>query len=165
MQTLFHLHYNDDEGVWLSSWRFPVILYCQWLAWCGVSGTQVITIGLRQQPSLSKETQHIEIMLRADKSGELKRCSSSCKARRIDQIKAGLSTVIHGKYTVTDNQSPPVLWPWVFLFGTWQECFQRLRNAGKPVFRIYWRDWHKPISLKLNIYHFEPQNFGGATNN
>jgi len=34
--------------------------------------------------------------------------------------------------TVVDNQSLPVLRPWVFLFGTWQECFQRLGNAGKP---------------------------------
>ena len=63
-----------------------------------MSGTQVITIGLRQQPSLSKGTQHIGITLRADKSGELKRYSGSCKVMRIDQIKAGLSTVIHGKY-------------------------------------------------------------------
>ena len=27
MWTLFHIHYNDEEGVWLSSWRLPVILY------------------------------------------------------------------------------------------------------------------------------------------
>jgi hypothetical protein len=33
--------------------------------------------------------------------GELKRYSGSCKARRIDQIKAGLSTVIHGRYIYT----------------------------------------------------------------
>ena len=64
-------------------------------------------------------------------------------------------------HTVADKQSPPILRPWVFLFGAWQEHPWRLGNAGKPVFRVYWRDWHEPISLKLNIYHFEPQNFGG----
>ena len=63
--------------------------------------------------------------------------------------------------TVMDKQSPLTLRPWVFLFGIWQEHLQRLGNAGKPVFRVYWTDWHEPISLKLNIYHFEPQNFGG----
>jgi hypothetical protein len=56
--------------------------------------------------------------------------------------------------TVADSQSPPILRLWVFLFRTWQELPRRLRNAGKPVFRLYWKDWHKPISLKLNIYHF-----------
>ena len=63
-----------------------------------MSFTQVITVGLRQQPSLNRGTQHIGITLRVVKSGELKRYSGSCKARRIDQIKAGLSTVIHGRY-------------------------------------------------------------------
>jgi len=60
---------------------------CQRLAWCGVSGTQVITIGLRQQPSLSKGTQHIGITLRVDKSGELKSYSGSCKARSYTRSK------------------------------------------------------------------------------
>ena len=44
------------------------------------------------------------------------------------------------------------------------EMTRMLLKAGKLVFRIYWWDWHKPISLKLNIYHFEPQIFA-ATNN
>jgi len=64
------------------------------------------------------------------------------------------------KYTVADNQNPPILWPWVFLFGTRQEHLWRLRNAGKHLFRVYWRYWHEPIILKLNIYLFEPPNFG-----
>jgi hypothetical protein len=66
-----------------------------------VSVTQVVTIGLRQQPSLSGGTQRIGITMRVSKNGELKRSSGSCKARRIDQIKAGLSSVIHGKYIYT----------------------------------------------------------------
>jgi hypothetical protein len=78
-----------------------------------VSFTQVITVGLRQQPSLSEGIQCIGIMLRASKSGELKRYSDSCKARRIDQIKAGLSTVIHGKYIYTNM---------------WLYCLIRLRG-------------------------------------
>jgi hypothetical protein len=41
--------------------------------------------------------------------------------------------------TVADKLSPPVLPPWVFSFGTWQEHPQRLGNAGKPAFRVYWR--------------------------
>jgi len=39
------------------------------------------------------------------RGGELKRYSGSCKARRIDQIKAGPSNVIHGKYIYTK------MWP------------------------------------------------------
>ena len=62
--------------------------------------------------------------------------------------------------TVADNQSPLILWPWVFLFWTWQKHLLRLGNAGKHLFRVYWRDWHEPITPKLNIYHFESQNFG-----
>ena len=66
-----------------------------------MSCTQVVTIGLRQQPSLREDTQRIGITLRASKSGELRGRSGSCKARRIDQIKAGLSSVIHGRYIYT----------------------------------------------------------------
>jgi len=66
-----------------------------------VRDTQVVTIGLRQQPSLNGGTQRIGITLRAVRVGELKRYSGSCKARRIDQIKAGLSNVIHGRYIYT----------------------------------------------------------------
>ena len=62
--------------------------------------------------------------------------------------------------TVADNQSPPILRPWVFLFRTRQEHLQRLGNAGKHLFRVYWRYWHEPMILKLNIYLFEPPNFG-----
>jgi hypothetical protein len=69
------------------------------------------------------------------------------------------------KPTVADNQSPPILGPWVFLFWTSQEHLRRPGNAVKHLFRVYWRDWHKPITLKLNIYHFEPPNFGGPPNN
>jgi len=58
--------------------------------------------------------------------------------------------------TVTDKQSPPILWSWVFLFGTWQEHLWRLGNAGKHLFRVYWRDWHELFTLKFNISHFEP---------
>jgi hypothetical protein len=49
---------------------------------------------------------------------------------------------------------------WVFLFWTWQKQLWRLENAGKCLFRMYQRDWYEPITLKLNIYHFEPPNFG-----
>ena len=62
--------------------------------------------------------------------------------------------------TVVDKQSPPILWPQVFLFWTWQKHLWRIRNAGKHLFRVYWRDCHGSITLKLNIYHFEPPNFG-----
>ena len=86
-----------------------------------------------------------------------------CWFRAAEVNKKNRSKNNQSKYTtVADRQSPPILRPWVFLFGTWQERPRRLGNAAKPVFRIYWRDWHEPISLKLNIYHFEPQNFGGA---
>jgi hypothetical protein len=54
--------------------------------------------GLRQQPSLSGGTQRIGITLRASKNGELRGRSGSCKARRIDQIKAGLSFDIQGRF-------------------------------------------------------------------
>ena len=84
------------------SLTIPLLTVCQRLAWCGVSVIQVVTIGLRQQPSLSGGTQHIGITMRASKSGELKRYSDSCKARRIDQIKAGLSSVIHDRYIYTE---------------------------------------------------------------
>ena len=63
-----------------------------------MSITQIVTIGLRQQPNLNEGTQHIGIRMRVSKNGEPKRYSGSCKARRIDQIKAGLSIVIYGKY-------------------------------------------------------------------
>ena len=62
--------------------------------------------------------------------------------------------------TVADNQSPLILWLWVFLFRTWQEPLRRFGNAGKHLFRVYWRDWHEPIILKINIYHFELSKFG-----
>ena len=67
--------------------------------------------------------------------------------------------------TVTDKQCLPILGLWVFLFWTWQEHLWRAINAGKHLFRIYWRDWHEPITLKLNIYHFLPPNFGSPPNN
>ena len=41
---------------------------CQWLAWLEVRDTQVVTIGLRQQPSLNRGTQGIGITLRAVES-------------------------------------------------------------------------------------------------
>jgi hypothetical protein len=65
-----------------------------------------------------------------------------------------------GQNTVLNNQSPPILQPWVFLFWSWQQHLWRLRNAGTHLFRVYWRDWHELITLKLSIYHFEPPKFG-----
>jgi len=67
--------------------------YCQRLAWLEVRDTQVVTIGLRQQPSLNRGTQHIGITWGRLRVGELKRYSGSCKARRIDQIKAASPTL------------------------------------------------------------------------
>ena len=46
-----------------------------------------------------------------------------------------------------------------------QEHLRRLGNAGKQLFRVYWRDWHESITLKLSIYHFEPPKFGHPPNN
>jgi hypothetical protein len=91
------LHAWSDVNVNNSSFRL-VLAICVSVTSLMWSVTQVVTIGLRQLPSLSEGTQQIGITLRASKSGEPKKFLSSCKARRIDQIKAGLSTVIHGKY-------------------------------------------------------------------
>jgi len=101
-------------------------------------------------PHTEKLALHVDVGLLSGSQGHITSCLIPVSYVMLNAL----------RLTVPDNQSPPILWPWVFLFGTLQEQLRRLGNAGKHLFRVHWRDWHEPIILKLNIYLFALSNFG-----
>src|ERR1700692_4897366 len=85
--------------------------------------------------------------------GELKRYSGSCKARRIDQIKAGLSNVIHGKYIYTK------MWLYCPIRIKAESSYQPVGTRGTlGTMEEEWYDYCEPMRRRMNKWMSECQD-------